>query len=175
VTAYLDGFHGDTCRTYAVGTAVDERGLYLAAAARECLLAGIAVCGPGVPFAAIGAAVERAARRLGVTSCRYFCGHGVGRQFHAAPDVYHFADAPDDGAVMAPGMCFTVEPCILDGRDGVHIWPQDGWTAATVDGARAAQWEHTLLVTPDGVDVLTAGATDANLAHELAVLRAALN
>jgi methionyl aminopeptidase len=165
VTVFLDGFHGDSCRTLCVGSGVDAEGLALVAAARECLLAGIAACGPGVPFAEIGAAVEARAEALGVTNNRAFCGHGIGRFFHGPPDIFHFAGSPSSGR-MGPGMCFTVEPCILQGRDGVDVWARDGWTAATVDQARAAQWEHTLLVTDDGARVLTRGA-DESLPMEL--------
>lgn len=147
VTVFLNGFHGDSCRSLLVGS-VDEDGKALVLAARECMLAGLRVCGPGVPFQAIGAAVEAAAQTHGLSVCKPFCGHGIGRHFHAPPDVFHFITDLQQG-IMAPGMCFTVEPCVIAGPDsGMRVW-DDGWTAVTTDGSRAAQWEHTVAVTDE--------------------------
>ena len=154
VTAYFDGHHGDHCRTFLVGDGVDDAGRRLVKGAEECRDAGISVCAPGVPFYQIGAAIEAKAEDLGFTVVPYFNGHGIGHYFHGPPDVKHYANSsPRD--VMRPGMIFTVEPVICEG-DGDQIKVlDDGWTAVTIDESRAAQFEHTVLITEDGVEALT--------------------
>jgi methionyl aminopeptidase len=156
VTIFLDGVHGDTNATYLVG-AVDEESRKLVRVTAECLENGIAAVVPGRPVSDIGRAIEaRAGRhRLGVV--RAFVGHGVGEQFHTQPSVPHYF-TPSASTVMEPGMIFTVEPMITLGTWRERVW-DDGWTAVTTDGRRTAQFEHTLLVTDSGVDVLTRPGT----------------
>jgi methionyl aminopeptidase len=152
VTVFLDGVHGDTNATYLVGE-VDEESQRLVSVTAECLERGIAAVVPGRPISDIGRAIEAHASvcRFGVV--RSFVGHGIGEQFHMEPSVPHYF-TPSATTVMKPGMTFTIEPMITMGTWREQMWP-DGWTAVTADGRRTAQFEHTLLVTDSGVDVLT--------------------
>ena len=153
VTVFFDGYHGDHCRTFLVGD-VDDAGRNLVNAAERCRDAGVAVCGPGVSFTKIGETIESLAEELGFTIVPYFNGHGIGEFFHGPPDVKPYANsAPRD--LMRPGMTFTVEPIVCEG-DGDEIKVlDDGWTAVTIDESRAAQFEHTVLITENGVEILT--------------------
>ncbi len=153
VTLFLEGYHGDTNATFAVGS-VDAASTALMRVTRECLDLGIDQVRPGAPVRAIGQAIQDHAHQQGMSVVRAFVGHGVGRQFHAAPTVFHYPE-PRSTDVMEPGMTFTIEPMIALGTGQHLLWP-DGWTAVTADQKRTAQYEHTLLVTDDGVEVLTA-------------------
>jgi methionyl aminopeptidase len=155
VTVYLDGVHGDTNATFLVGE-VDEESRRLVAATHECLLDGIAAVRPGRPISDIGAAIEARAHAGGYGVVRAFVGHGVGAEFHTDPRVPHY-DEPRFQTICEPGMTFTIEPMIAE-RDWRAEMLDDGWTAVTTDGGRVAQFEHTLVVTDDGVDVLTTPA-----------------
>ncbi|HEX8804517.1 MAG TPA: type I methionyl aminopeptidase [Acidimicrobiales bacterium] len=152
VTIYLDGVHGDTNATFPVGT-IDRASADLIEVTRECLERGIAAVGPGRPFNGIGKAIEEHAhsQRFGVV--RDFVGHGIGEQFHTDLQIPHY-DNPRVTTVIQPGMTFTIEPMITVGAWQHHLW-DDGWTAVTVDRRRTAQFEHTLLVTDEGAEVLT--------------------
>lgn len=152
VTAYLDGVHGDTNATFLVGS-VDEASQRLVRVTRECLDRGIDAVRPGHPLSDIGRAVEGHARAHGYGVVRAFVGHGIGEQFHTDLHVLHYHD-PAASTSMEPGMTFTIEPMITVG-DHRHVLWDDGWTAVTLDGKRTAQFEHTLLVTDDGAEVLT--------------------
>lgn len=153
VTLYLDGVHGDCCATVPVGK-VDEESMRLLRVAEECMTKGIAAVRPGRPVSDIGKAIEEHASAHGYGVVRSFCGHGIGEDFHADPQVLHYFD-PRARDVMKEGMTFTVEPMITVGSERHVVWP-DGWTAVTADKKRAAQFEHTVLVTAAGVDILTA-------------------
>jgi methionyl aminopeptidase len=152
VTLFLDGVHGDCCSTVAVGE-VDEESRRLLRVAEECMMKGIAAVRPGRPVSDIGRAVEQHAAAHGYGVVRSFCGHGIGEDFHAEPQVLHYYD-PRVRDVMNEGMTFTVEPMITVGSEQHVIWP-DGWTAVTADKKRAAQFEHTVLVGPEGAEILT--------------------
>jgi methionyl aminopeptidase len=152
ITVYLDGMHGDCSATFLVGQ-VDEAGQRLVRVARECLERGIAAVRPGLPVGAIGAAIEPWASRHGFGVVRDYCGHGIGESFHTSLQIPHHVDARAR-TVMVPGMTFTVEPMVTEGDWAAALWP-DGWTAVTADGRRSAQFEHTLLVTADGAEILT--------------------
>jgi methionyl aminopeptidase len=152
VTAYLDGVHGDTSATFLVG-AVDPRSEQLVRVTAECLELGIGAVVPGRPVSDIGAAIERHARAHGFGVVRAFIGHGIGEQFHTSLQIPHYYD-PAASTVMRPGMVFTIEPMITMGTWRHAMW-DDGWTAVTADHQRTAQFEHMVLVTDDGVDVLT--------------------
>ena len=156
VTVYLDGVHGDCCATVPVGT-IDEESRRLLRAAEECLMRGIGAVRPGNAVSEIGRAVEAHARAGGYDVVRAFCGHGIGEDFHAEPQVLHYFD-PRHRDVMREGMTFTIEPMLTVGSARHVLWP-DGWTAATADGKRSAQFEHTVLVTADGAEILTAAPT----------------
>jgi len=152
VTVYVDGVHGDTNATFLVGE-VDETSQRLVAVTRECLSFGIEAVRPGQPISDIGRAIEAHATRHHYGVVRTFVGHGIGQQFHMEPSVPHYF-TPSALTVMQPGMTFTIEPMITVGTWRERVW-DDGWTAVTVDGRRTAQFEHTLVVTDDGADVLT--------------------
>ena len=152
VTVYLDGVHGDTNATFLVGE-VDEASRRLVDVTRECLELGIAAVRPGATVRDIGRAIQGHAEGAGYGVVRAFVGHGVGRTFHSDPQVHHY-DNPQARTPLVPGMTFTVEPMITIGDWHHEMW-DDGWTAVTADRSRTAQFEHTLLVTDTGVDVLT--------------------
>ena len=155
VTLYHGGFHGDLNETYYVGAAATDRDSVLVVeTARACLDAAIALVKPGMLFRDPGAVIEKHAKAQGCGVVRTYCGHGVHQMFHAPPNVPHYARSKIAGAAKK-GMCFTIEPMINLGSYRDRMWPDD-WTSVTVDGRRSAQFEHTLLVTEDGVEVLTA-------------------
>jgi methionyl aminopeptidase len=152
VTVYLDGVHGDTNATFAVGDA-DAASQRLIVVTRECLELGIAAVQPGRPVNDIGRAIQRHAEAAGFGVVRNYCGHGIGEVFHSRPQIPHYYE-PSASTVMEPGMTFTIEPMITVGT-WRHLDWDDGWTAVTADGGRTAQFEHTVLVTETGVEVLT--------------------
>jgi methionyl aminopeptidase len=154
VTGYIGGVHGDTNATFFVGD-VDAESRHLVAATEEAMWRGIEAVRPGRPLSDIGRAIEDRAKldRLGVV--RAFVGHGIGEQFHTDIQVLHYYDSRAT-TTMRPGMTFTIEPMITLGTINYRVWDDD-WTAVTADGKRTAQYEHTILVTDDGADVLTGG------------------
>jgi methionyl aminopeptidase len=154
VTTELGGFHGDTSATFTIGEPTPEA-RHLVATARACLEAGIAVVREGARLGDLGAAVEETARRAGCSVVREFGGHGIGRTMHAAPHVSHVGRR-GTGPRMKAGMAFTIEPMINLGRPEVRVL-DDGWTVVTADGSLSAQFEHTVLVTREGCEVLTTG------------------
>jgi methionyl aminopeptidase len=152
VTIFLDGMHGDCSETVGIGT-VDEASRRLMQVTRECLDLGIRQVRPGGMIRDIGRAIEAHATALGYGVVRAFVGHGLGEMFHLDPQVPHYYD-PAATFVMKPGMTFTIEPMINQGTWKHQSW-DDGWTAVTSDLKRSAQYEHTVLVTERGVEVLT--------------------
>jgi methionyl aminopeptidase len=152
VTAYVGGVHGDTNATFLVGD-VDPATRTLVRVTRQCLELGIAAVKPGRPISDIGRAIQSHAEAHGFGVVRTFVGHGIGRQFHMAPTIYHYY-APQASTIMEPGMTFTIEPMITLGAWQARMWA-DGWTAVTVDGRPSAQFEQTLVVTEAGADILT--------------------
>jgi methionyl aminopeptidase len=153
VTIFLNGVHGDCNATFLVGD-VDEVGRELVRVTHEAMWKGIDAVRPGAHVYDIGRAIQNHAEAHGFGVVRAFVGHGVGEVFHTAPSIPHFYD-PRADTPLVPGMTFTVEPMITEGSFELgRIWP-DGWTAPTRDLSRSAQFEHTLLVTKSGVDVLT--------------------
>jgi methionyl aminopeptidase len=152
ITAYLDGVHGDTNATFLAGNA-DEESRLLVERTREALMRGIRAVAPGRPLNVIGRVIESYARRFGYGVVRDFTGHGIGTTFHSGLVVPHFDD-PDADVPIEPGMTFTIEPMLTLGTINYEVWP-DGWTVLTADRKRTAQFEHTLLVTPDGAEILT--------------------
>ena len=152
VTVYLDGMHGDCSATLLVGN-VDAEGRRLVQTARECLARGIAAVRPGRPISDIGKAIEALADRQGFGVVRAYCGHGIGESFHTALQIPHHFDASAK-RIMEPGLIFTIEPMITEGTWEDALW-SDGWTAVTRDGMRSAQFEHTIVVTAGGAEILT--------------------
>ncbi|XP_061776905.1 methionine aminopeptidase 1D, mitochondrial isoform X2 [Nerophis ophidion] len=151
VTVYLDGYHGDTSETFLIGQ-VDEVGRRLVATARRCRDEAIAVCKPGAQLCVIGNTISEIAQANGFQVCPYFIGHGIGSHFHCHPEIWHHAN--DNDMTMEEGMAFTIEPILMEGSPEFRIL-QDKWTAVSTDQKRSAQFEHTLVVTSDAVQVLT--------------------
>jgi methionyl aminopeptidase len=152
VTVILDGFHGDSSRMYCIGKP-SIKGQRICHVAYECLVIGIQSVKPGATLGDIGHAIQTHAESNYCSVVRDYCGHGIGREFHEEPQVTHYGE-PGQGEVLEPGMTFTIEPMINLGGHEVKLMP-DGWTVITKDRSLSAQWEHTLLVTPTGYEVLT--------------------
>lgn len=153
VTLFREGVHGDTNATWCVGT-VDELSRRLVRVTRECLERGIDAVRPGRPTSDIGQAIQAHAEAEGFSVVRAFTGHGVAHEFHTGLHILHYFEPRDARVVMEPGMTFTIEPMIALGTWQHRLW-DDEWTAVTTDGRRTAQFEHTLLVTEDGAEILT--------------------
>lgn len=152
VTLILDGWHGDSSRMYCVGE-VPRRAERLIDVTYESMMRGIAVIKPGATTGDIGAAIQTYVEAQHMSVVRDFCGHGLGRLFHDEPNIVHVG-RPGEGVVLKPGMLFTVEPMINLGRPHVKVL-SDGWTAVTRDRSLSAQFEHTVGVTRDGVEMFT--------------------
>jgi methionyl aminopeptidase len=152
VTAYIGGVHGDTNATFIAGDAAEEDRL-LVERTREATMRAIKAVRPGRELNVVGRVIESYAKRFGYGVVRDFTGHGIGRSFHSGLVVLHY-DEPNVHTVLEPGMTFTIEPMITLGTIDYDIW-DDGWTVVTKDRARTAQFEHTVLVTADGVEILT--------------------
>ncbi|MGD8615869.1 MAG: type I methionyl aminopeptidase [Gammaproteobacteria bacterium] len=152
ITVIKDGFHGDTSKMFFVGegSVIARR---LAAVSYECMCVGIRMVKPGARLGDIGYAIQRHAESCNFSVVREYCGHGIGREFHEDPQVLHYG-RPGTGLMLEPGMTFTIEPMINAGRRHTKVL-KDGWTVVTKDHSLSAQWEHTILVTPEGYDVLT--------------------
>ncbi|KAH7659502.1 Peptidase M24 methionine aminopeptidase protein [Dioscorea alata] len=153
VTVYYKGVHGDLNETYFVGQ-VDDVSQKLVRCTYECLDKAISIVKPGVRFREVGEVINRHASMSGFSVVKSYCGHGIGELFHCAPNIPHYGRNKAVG-MMKAGQTFTIEPMINAGVWRDRLWP-DGWTAVTADGKRSAQFEHTLLVTETGVEVLTA-------------------
>ncbi|RWS04551.1 hypothetical protein B4U79_04724 [Dinothrombium tinctorium] len=152
ITVYHRGFHGDLNETFFVGN-VNESGKKLVKVTYECLSKAIEIVKPGEKYREIGNVIQRHAQSHGFSVVRRYCGHGIHRLFHTAPNVPHYAKNKAVG-VMKAGHCFTIEPMISEGTWRDVLWPDD-WTAVTEDGKRSAQFEQTLLVTETGCEILT--------------------
>ncbi|NTV10982.1 MAG: type I methionyl aminopeptidase [Zoogloea sp.] len=156
ITVIKDGYHGDTSRMFMVGGDASIFAKRLCQITWECLWLGIAEVRPGARLGDIGHVVQKHAESNGFSVVREFCGHGIGTKFHEDPQVLHYGK-PGTGAELLPGMIFTIEPMINAGKAAISELP-DGWTIVTKDRSLSAQWEHTLLVTETGVEVLTVSA-----------------
>ncbi len=152
VTVIKDGYHGDTSKMFYVG-APPLRAKRLVEVCHECLRHGIEMVRPGVQLGDIGHAIQRHAEAQGFSVVREYCGHGIGREFHEEPQVLHYG-RPGTGLTLEPGMTFTIEPMLNAGKRHVKVLP-DQWTVVTKDRSLSAQWEHTVLVTDTGHEVLT--------------------
>lgn len=155
ITVIKDGFHGDTSRTFLIGeTSLQAK--RLTQITYECMWIGIQKVKPGAHLGDIGAAIQKYAEDNGYSVVREFCGHGIGREFHEDPQVLHYGKA-GTGPVLETGMTFTIEPMINAGKKDIRQLG-DGWTIVTKDHSLSAQWEHTILVTENGYEVLTVSA-----------------
>jgi methionyl aminopeptidase len=157
ITVIKDGYHGDTSRMFFVGkpSIIAER---VSRVSLECLYLGIRMVKPGLRLGDIGNAIQRHAEASNCSVVREYCGHGIGQKFHEEPQVLHYGE-PGTGMVLREGMTFTIEPMINQGRAETRLLG-DGWTAITKDRKLSAQWEHTILVTADGYEILTLRSDD---------------
>ncbi|KAF5185983.1 Methionine aminopeptidase [Thalictrum thalictroides] len=151
VTVYLNGYHGDTSTTFFCGN-VDDEAKKLVEVTKECLYKAIKICAPGVEFKKIGKTIHDHADKYHYGVVRHFVGHGVGQVFHADPVILHYRN--NDAGRMVVGQTFTIEPMLTMGSVNPVIW-DDNWTVVTVDGSLSAQFEHTLLITQDGAEIMT--------------------
>lgn len=158
ITAFLDGAHGDHNMTFLVGD-VDEQSQLLVERTKEAMMRGIRSVKPGRPINVIGRAIESYARRFNYGVVQEFIGHGVGPAFHTGLVIPHYDAAPEYSQPMEPGMVFTIEPMLTLGTRHWNMW-EDGWTAVTRDRKRTAQFEHTVVVTEDGAEILTLPTAD---------------
>ncbi|KAK6187838.1 hypothetical protein SNE40_005775 [Patella caerulea] len=152
ISVYHKGFHGDLNETFFVGN-VDEESKKLVQTTYECLMLAINEVKPGVRYRELGNVIQKHAHANGFSVVRSYCGHGINSLFHTAPSIPHYAKNKAIG-IMKPGHTFTIEPMISQGTFRDEIWP-DNWTAVTQDGKRSAQFEHTLLVTEEGCDIIS--------------------
>lgn len=152
ITVIKDGYHGDTSRTYFIGkpSILARR---LTETAYECMMRGIEVVKPGATLGDIGHAIQTLSESRNYSVVREYCGHGIGKVFHEEPQVLHYG-RPGEGMVLREGMTFTIEPMINAGSRDTRLL-KDGWTVVTQDRSLSAQWEHTILVTADGSEILT--------------------
>lgn len=153
ITTILNGYYGDTSKMFCIGQ-IDPVARELVDVTKHCLELGIQQVKPGNYFGNIGFAISRYARAKGYSVVYEYCGHGVGLHFHEPPQVDH-TSRRNSGDVMKPGMIFTIEPMINQGRPSTVVDKKDGWTARTIDKKLSAQFEHTILVTDDGYEILT--------------------
>jgi methionyl aminopeptidase len=153
ITAYIGGVHGDTDATYLCGD-VDEESRLLVERTREAMMRGIKAAVPGREINVIGRVIESYARRFGYGVVRDFTGHGIGTEFHSGLIVPHYDSAPAYNTVIEPGMTFTIEPMLNLGTHEWEMWDDD-WTVVTKDRRRSAQFEHTILITESGTEILT--------------------
>jgi methionyl aminopeptidase len=154
ITVIKDGFHGDTSKMFCLGDTAPhaER---LIEITQECLYRGIAVVKPGATLGDIGHVIQQYAEKNYYSVVREYCGHGIGAIFHDEPQILHYGQK-GAGMTLKQGMTFTIEPMLNAGRRHVKLNKKDGWTVTTRDGRLSAQWEHTLAVTAEGVEVFTA-------------------
>jgi methionyl aminopeptidase len=152
ITVIKDGYHGDTSKMFCVGQ-VAPHAQRLVDVTREALFLGIEQVKPGATLGDIGHAIQKHAETHRYSIVREFCGHGIGQEFHEEPHVMHFGQ-PGEGIRLIPGMIFTIEPMLNQGKRHMKIL-KDGWTAVTKDRSLSAQWEHTILVTQTGYEILT--------------------
>lgn len=153
ITVIKDGYHGDTSKMFYVGN-VPDHAKRLCEITQECLYKGIALVKPGARLGDIGEVIQKYAEKNHYSVVREYCGHGIGSEFHEDPQVLHYGKA-GTGEILREGMTFTIEPMINAGKRQVKLSKRDGWTVETADRRLSAQWEHTLLVTAEGVEVLT--------------------
>ena len=152
ITVIKDGYHGDTSQMFVIGNAT-PRNRQLCDIAQQTLYAAIRTVRPGSCLSEIGAVIQPMAEKAGFSVVRDYCGHGLGKAFHEEPQVLHYRNG--NKLTLKPGMCFTIEPMINAGTYRCKVDRKDGWTVTTSDRQPSAQYEHTLLVTEDGCEVLT--------------------
>jgi methionyl aminopeptidase len=155
ITVIKDDYHGDTSKMFVIGTA-SVKAQRICRVAQECLYIGIKLVKPGLKLGEIGKAIDAHAQSNNYSIVRDYCGHGIGLKFHTEPQVMHYDDGHvEDSPILEEGMTFTIEPMVNIGSFEVATSNVDGWTVTTKDRSLSAQWEHTILVTKDGYEILT--------------------
>lgn len=157
VTVIKDGYHGDTSKMFMIGE-VSPQDARLCRITQEAMYQAIKKVRPGMKLGEIGTTIEKFIKKSSNANQRFsivrdYCGHGIGKSFHEEPQVVHYKNS--DQTILREGMCFTIEPMINAGRHASYVDQKDGWTVYTQDGKNSAQWEHTILVTKTGVEILT--------------------
>ncbi|MDU4936510.1 MAG: type I methionyl aminopeptidase, partial [Peptostreptococcaceae bacterium] len=152
VSTIYNGYYSDASRMFMIGD-VSDRAKRLVEVTKECMIKGIESVKPWGHLGDIGAAIQKHAKENGYSVVREFGGHGIGLDFHEEPFVFHYG-REGEGMVLAPGMMFTIEPMINEGKSDIYIDADNGWTACTEDGSLSAQWENMILVTEDGIEIL---------------------
>ncbi|MEG1871042.1 MAG: type I methionyl aminopeptidase, partial [Peptostreptococcaceae bacterium] len=152
VSTIYNGYYSDASRMFMIGD-VSDRAKKLVEVTKECMIKGIEAVKPWGHLGDIGAVIEKLANENGYTVVREFGGHGIGLDFHEEPFVFH-CGREGEGMVLAPGMMFTIEPMINEGKADIYVDSDNGWTACTDDGLLSAQWENMILVTEDGVEII---------------------
>jgi methionyl aminopeptidase len=165
VSVIKDGWHGDSSKMFVAGEA-SVLANKLIEVTQECLYLGICLVKPGVNLKTIGTAIQQYAEANRCSVVREYCGHGIGEGFHEDPQVLHYFDPESPDVILKPGMIFTIEPMINAGKRPIKLLP-DKWTVVTKDRSLSAQWEHTLLVTETGVEVLTLRDEEVELRERL--------
>ncbi len=158
ITVIKDGYHGDTSKMFLIGDVSAEDGR-LCRLTQEALYVGLKKVKPGAAFGEIGTAIQKfikKAGRFGIV--KEYCGHGIGSEFHEEPQIVHYKN--NEREKMKEGMCFTIEPMINMGKPGTILDKEDNWTVYTTDGKKSAQWEHTIVVTKTGCEILTHRSDD---------------
>ena len=157
ITVIKDGYHGDTSKMFCIGdpSILARR---LVKITQQAMRLGIARVRPGATLGDIGHAIQQYVESQGCSVVREYCGHGIGQEFHEEPQVLHYGK-PGEGLILEPGMCFTIEPMVNAGKRFIKLLP-DGWTVVTKDRSLSAQWEHTILVTAEGHEILTLRAEE---------------
>lgn len=168
VTVIKDEYYGDTSKMYIVGSETSPRNKKLCEVTQQCLYEAIKIIRPGINLTEVGRVIQTIADKHNFSVVRDYCGHGLGRNFHEEPQVLHYKNNAD--LILQEGMTFTIEPMINAGTWKCKVSKKDGWTATTADKQPSAQYEHSLLVTKDGVEILTyrdeeAGAIDRIIRH----------
>lgn len=164
VTVIVDGWYGDTSRMYVAGSKVPIKGRKLMDITYEAMMAGINAVKPGATLADIGRAIQQVAEAERFSVVRDFCGHGLGRVFHAQPSVLHYYEPMAEHTVLQPGMFFTIEPMINAGKYETKVL-SDGWTAVTRDKSLSAQYEHSIAVTDTGYEIFTLSPEGLDITH----------
>lgn len=158
VTVFLGGYHGDTSSMFLVGSPEPDA-IQLCEVSQRAMMAGIEVCRPGADFRQIGIAIQAVADRARCNCTELFVGHGIGNYFHGAPEIIPCINDFDQGT-MLPGMTFTVEPILIENNDTTYVQWDDDWTIQTTTNNRSGQFEHTILITEDGHEILTGPSVD---------------
>jgi methionyl aminopeptidase len=160
ITVIKDGYHGDTSKMFIIGKA-SVKAQRICRIAQECLYIGIGRVKPGIKLGEIGKAIDAHAQKHNYSIVQDYCGHGIGLKFHTEPQVVHYDDGnADTSPILEAGMTFTIEPMVNVGGFEVLTSKVDGWTVTTKDRSLSAQWEHTILVTPNGCEILTLRAEE---------------